>query len=93
MITGSIYINLPELKNDWLNQSHADRRALTVLDDCPDGVTVIIDIGAREFVSQDAAIWLHKHDHRLQVDIRGSRPMAVARFIAAARAGSWEVVA
>lgn len=93
MITGSIYVPLPELKGDWLNQASADRRALQVLDECPDGAVVIVDIGQREFVTEDAARWLHQHDHRLQIDIRGSQPIAVARFITAARAGTWSVVA
>lgn len=93
MITGSIYVSLPERRDDWMWQGNADRRALRVLDECPDGAVVIVDIGDRDFVTDDAARWLHQHDHRLQIDIRGSRPAAVARFVTAARAGTWSVVA
>lgn len=93
MITGSIYVKLPELRDDWPNQGGADRRALSVLRQCPDGADVIVDIGDRDYVSQDAAIWLYEHDHRLRIDIRGSKPRAVQEFVGAARAGTWDVVA
>ena len=42
-------------------------------------------VGDRDFVSEDAARWLHEHDHRLQLDIRGTNPAAVQRFVRAAR--------
>lgn len=90
MITGEVYINLvtePEAS------STIDRRKLSVLDRCPDGARVLVDIGRRQYVSRDVATWLHEHDHRLAITIRGERPEAVARFVGAARAGEWSVVA
>ena len=91
MITGSIYIDLSD-EGDIIFDNR-DRNALVVLEQCPDGAHVVVDIGGRKFVTEDAARWLHAHDHRLQVDIRGRRPDAVLRFVTAARAGTWSVVA
>lgn len=89
MITGSVYIALPETEH--CEQASADRRALDVLRQCPDGAHVIVDLGERVYPSQDAALWLHQHDHRLRIDIRGCDPAVVDRFVRAARAGMWEV--
>lgn len=91
MITGSVYVALPELEHG--DQPHADRWALCVLDQCPDGASVVVDIGDRQYVTRDAAHWLKKNDHRLQIDIRGTKPEAVLRFVLAAREGDWSVVA
>lgn len=90
MITGAVTVDLtvePELFDS------RDRQKLSVLSVCPDGVHVIVDIGRRQFVSQDAAVFLHEHDHRLDIVIHGDDPAAVLRYVQAARAGSWEVVA
>lgn len=91
MITGTVTIALREVAN-FLEQSSADRRALDVLRHCPRGAHVVVDLGERTFVSEDAARALHEHDHDLQIEIRGSDPEAVARFVRAARAGSWDAV-
>lgn len=91
MITGRVYISLVREPggDDW----GCDRRALMMLASCPDGAEVVVDIGARAYVSEDAAQWLHEHDHRLQIFIHGSNPSAVATFVRAARAGEWSVIA
>ena len=68
-----------------------DRHLLDVLSRVPDGASVIVEIGCRKFVTQDAAIWLHEHDHRLEIEIHGTDPDAVARFIRAGRSGEWAV--
>ena len=89
MIGGEVYIDLtlePEVGGS------RDRRRLQSLAACPDGASVIVDIGRRKFVTGDAARWLHEHDHRLAITIRGVDPLAVARFVSAARAGGWSVV-
>ena len=91
MIRGQITISL-EREPDLANEG-CDRRALGVLDRCPDGASVIVRIGRRRFVSQDAACWLHEHDHRLQITIDGDEPEGVLRFVQAARSGEWSVVA
>ena len=93
MITGSVYISLARESSDWMDQGSDDRRALAVLRTCPDGASVVIDVGSRQYVSEDAAIWIQEEDHRLQIDIRGTDPTAVMRFVQAARAGTWSVVA
>lgn len=89
MITGSVYVDLtkePDVADSL------DRRQLAVLEDCPDGARVVVDIGRRAFVTHDAAVWLHDHDHRLQIEIHGTNPGAVTRFVRAGRAGDWSVI-
>jgi hypothetical protein len=88
MIRASVYVDLsaePE------SGSTLDRRKLSVLERCPTGAHVVVDFGQREFVSRDAAFWLHEQDSRLDIEIRAERPEAVARFVHAARAGDWQV--
>jgi hypothetical protein len=89
MITGCVFIKLDV---DPTEDFSLDRRKLAALDRCPDGAEVLVDIGRRQFVTQDAASWLHRHDHRLSITIVGECPDAVGHFIAAARAGLWSVV-
>lgn len=90
MITGRVMISLH--REPDASDYARDRRALSRLEESPDGAEVIVDIGARQYVSEDAAHWLHQHDHRLQIVIQGSSPSAVATFVRAARAGEWSVV-
>lgn len=88
MIGGVVTVDLtvePELFDS------RDRQKLAVLGVCPDGVRVIVDIGRRQFVSQDAAFFLHEHDHRLSIEIHGEDPAAVLRYVQAARVGGWAV--
>lgn len=87
MITGEVVIDL----SSEGDPERSDRRRLAVLEHCPEGSRVVVNIGDRLFVTQDAARWLHQHDHRLTIVICGSRPHAVAQFIRAARAGEWSV--
>lgn len=68
---------------DW----NRDRRALAVLETCPDGAGVLVDIGSRTFASPDAALFLHEHDRRLVITIVGVDPRGVASFIEAGRLG------
>lgn len=90
MITGQITVSLQREPDadDW----GRDRRALAVLDQCPDGATVRVDVGRRRFISQDAAAHLHHHDHRLAIVIDGAYPEVISEFIQAARTGEWAVV-
>lgn len=90
MITGSIYIDLT--REPTAERPNRDRRALAILEQCPDGARVIVDIGRRTLVTSDAAAWLHEHGARLLIEVRGTRPIAVSHFIAAARAGDWSAV-
>jgi hypothetical protein len=84
MVTGRITLSLEvEPDEDWTR----DRRVLAVLDRCPDGAEVVVDIGSRQHPTQDAAGWLCKHESRLIITISGSCPEAVSRFIQAARTG------
>lgn len=90
MITGQITVSLerePDAE-DW----GRDRRALAVLEQCPEGATVRIDVGHRKFISQDAAACLHRHDCRLAIVIDGAYPEVISKFIHAARTGEWSVV-
>lgn len=93
MIGGRIVIDLSAVSSDGWEEAHSDRHKLQVLDQCPDGVEVVVQIGQRRYISQDAAYWLHQHDARLQILIEGADPKAVQHFVAAARAGEWSVVA
>ena len=90
MITGSVIV---DLSSDPGENFTRDRHRLAVLEHCPAGARVIVDIGSRTFVTHDAAVWLHEHDHRLSIEIRGSDPQAVLRFVLAGREGDWSVVA
>ena len=91
MITGAVVVDLSEVDSwDEVHQ-RTDRHLLDVLNRVPDGARVVVDIGSRRFVTQDAAAWLHEHDHRLQIEIRGIEPEAVAEFIRAGRTGKWAI--
>lgn len=90
MISGAITIDLSQA--DFSSQlQRTDRYLLDVLKRAPEGARVIVDIGDRQHVTQDAAAWLHDHDHRLEIEVHGTSPEAVARFIRAGRTGTWEV--
>jgi hypothetical protein len=90
MISGTVYVDLSAC--DYTTQlQRTDRYLLDVLNRVPDGARVVVDIGARAHVTQDAAVWLHDHDHRLAIEIRGSVPEAVAAFIRAGRTGEWAI--
>jgi hypothetical protein len=86
MIRGTVRI---DLSVDVELGDTRDRQQLSVLENCPDGAHVIIDLGARRHVSQDAATWLHQHDARLDIEICAERPDAVGALLRAARAGQW----
>jgi hypothetical protein len=84
VVTGRITVLLDvEPDTNWTR----DRRQLAVLDRCPDGAEVLVDIGNRQHPTPDAAGWLCKHESRLAITISGSCPEAVSRFIHAARSG------
>lgn len=90
MVTGCVRVDLshePEVFES------TDRRTLSVLEQCPDGVRVIVDVGDRRHVTYDAVHYLHEHGSRLQIEITGSNPETVAQFVRAARAGDWAVIA
>lgn len=80
MITGTVVVNLT-LAEDGREQLDVDRRALSVLPVCPDGAHVLIDLGARRYVSHEVAHLVHEHEHRLLLDIRGAHPAAVADLV------------
>ena len=91
MISGTVYVDLSA--SDYSTQlQRSDRYLLDVLNRVPDGARVVVDIGSRQHVTQDAAVWLHDHDHRLDIEIRGTIPEAVAAFIRGGRAGEWSGV-
>ena len=52
-----------------------------------------VEIGERWYVSLDAALFLHTHAERLFIEIVGTDPAAVQRFIEAARTGVDGVIA
>lgn len=89
-MTGAVRI---DLSVEPASAPSRDRKQLSMLEACPDGARVIVDIGQRTYVSQDAAIWIHDHADRLLIEIVGAYPDAVSRFVQAARAGDWSVVA
>lgn len=93
MITGTILIDLSGVDESMAVYQRGDRYLLDVLHMVPDAAHVVVDIGDRKFVTQDAATWLHEHEHRLSIEIRGTNPRAVQCFISAARSGEWAVVA
>lgn len=90
MISGTVYVDLSASDHSDLLQ-RTDRYLLDVLSMVPDGARVVVNIGDRQHVTQDAAVWLHEHDHRLVIDIQGTDPRAVARFVQAGRVGEWVI--
>jgi hypothetical protein len=91
VITGTVFIDLSEVDTGMAQFQRADRYLLDVLSAVPDGARVVVNVGDRRYVSQDAAVWLHDHDHRLEIEIQGTDPRTVARFIRAARCGGdWQ---
>lgn len=93
MVTGAVYVDLTQ-EPDAARETHArDRQRLAVLEHCPDGARVVVDIGRRQYVTDDAARWLHQHEPRLLIEIIGQRPEGVLRFVQAARADDWSIVA
>lgn len=93
MIAGRVIVDLARVEESASEEARHDRRQLAVLEHCPDGAEVIIRIGRRQYVTQDAAHWLHEHDERLSITIEGDLPDAVLNFVRAARAGDWSAVA
>lgn len=75
-----------------LLSSH-DRRELQLLDDAPTGAHVVVDIGSRQWVSDDTAQWLHRHVDRLNIEISGTQRANIRAWMDAARTGSAGVVA
>lgn len=90
MITGSIYVRMPA--ESTLVQD-LDGAALEILDQCPDGVRVVVDLHGREYFTPSVPMLLHRHGDRLHIEITGVNREVVARVIHAGRAGSWDVVA
>ncbi|MFC7503206.1 hypothetical protein ACOACQ_17700 [Nocardioides sp. CPCC 206347] len=90
MITGSIYVRMPD--DNTLVQDF-DGAALAILDQCPDGVRVVVDIHRREYFTSSVPTLLHRHGERLHIEITGVDREVVTRVIRAGRAGSWGVVA
>jgi hypothetical protein len=93
VVTGALYVDLtrtcPEDANE---EARLDRHALQVLEGAPDGARVIVDIGRRQFVSTDVAVWLFRHGGRLLIEIVAHDPAALHRVVGAARSGEWSVV-
>lgn len=83
MITGCVTIDLSD--------GSRDRQVLDVLCRIPSGAQVVVDIGARRYVTHDAALWLHEHDARLSIQVQGSDPQAVLAFVMAGRTGEWAI--
>ena len=92
MVTGSVYIDLSHEPDTC---SSADRQSLASIEHVPDGARVVVEIGARQFLSSDAVRFLHPHAERLEIDVRGTSGAQVRTWVEAIRAGrDWlEVVA
>lgn len=90
MISGEIEVSIEREPDseDWSR----DRRALSVLERCPDGAVVRVRTGRRKLISQDAATFLHEQDHRLAIVIIGAYPEVISQFIQAVRTGEWAVI-
>lgn len=84
MVTGRVFVDLTT-EPDLL--SSADRKALSILEHVPTGASVTVDIGHRGYISDDIVHWLHAHAERLVIEIVGTDPAAVTRFVRAAREG------
>jgi hypothetical protein len=80
VVTGSVRVKLTA-------DDTRDRYPLAVLERCPDGAVVRVDIGKREWASIDAAVRLHEHADRLLIEFVGTSPEGVQEFVNAARVG------
>ncbi len=84
MLTGRVHLDLSEEPD--LFSSH-DRKELAALDDLPNGVAVVVDIGSRRWVSPDTAEFLHRNVHRLDIVIDGTPRADIRAWLEAARTG------
>lgn len=83
MITGVVEVDVS--REPALFAEGADRRALAVLYRCPDGAVVRVHVGRRNSVSTDVVFILGEHLDRLRIEVVGSDPDAVRRFLEAVR--------
>ena len=92
MLTASIYVDLTTEPGLF---DSSERRALTALENVPDGARVVVDVGSRRCPTQDAANYLHRHVNRLQIELQGTPTADMRAWLDAVRLGRpWlEVVA
>lgn len=90
MLTGRVHVDL-SVEPDLF--STRDRKELAALDDLPNGVPVVINIGSRQWVAPDVADYLHRNVHRLDIVIEGTPKADMRAWLDAARTGKVGVVA
>jgi hypothetical protein len=84
MVTGSVRVDL-SVEPDLCGT--ADKHALAPLDDVPDGAHVVVDVGDRRYVPLDAATWLRRNAHWLNLEIQGTPSADIRAWVDAARGG------
>lgn len=88
MITGTVAIDLSRTDNGMASEvARQDRRRLVALERCPDGAHVVIDVGGRSWLYEDALAMLRRHGDRLSIELVGAEPAMLAELVPAARRG------
>ena len=57
--------------------------------DIPDGVRLVIDVGLRSLLTQDAVALLARESNRLTVEVEAARTDIAQRWVTALRGGRW----
>jgi hypothetical protein len=88
-VTGVVRIDLSheDLTASGYDQGRRDRWKVMGLEGCPDGARVVVSVGARTFIWPDTARELHRQARRLHIEVDGTDPRAVGRWITAVRTG------
>ncbi|QLQ10957.1 MAG: hypothetical protein HZY75_12005 [Nocardioidaceae bacterium] len=70
-----------------------DRWTISMLECCPAGATVRLDVGTRSWPSQRLLAQLHAESRRLRIEIHGSDPIVVRNWVTWIRTGRgpWEM--
>lgn len=90
MVTGACYVDLSTEPTDVFD--NRDRRELAALEFVPDGARLVVFVGARRWVTDDAARWLHNQSDRLLIEVQGSPNGDVRRWVEAIRTGKVGVI-
>ena len=64
----------------WQELDREDRWALDSLSRIPDGARLIVEVKARELLTDSAVAWLRDHAHRLNIEVAASTPEAARRW-------------
>jgi hypothetical protein len=86
VIVGTIVLDVSDVPQlPWTQRDHEDRYILSQLERLPDGIKVIIDVGARSLLGIGAMDYVHDNGERLDIEFRGYDITNVAPLVRMAR--------